>query len=309
MKLGNELISVVIPTHNRSKLLMRAIDSALNQTYNNIEIIVVSDGSTDDTDLVMELINAQNENLKYIPYHPGKGGNYARNIGVKAAEGEFVAFLDDDDEWHKDKLQKQIDVFNSNSEIGLVCTGIHAVYENEKVTTIFIPPAPLDSSKKILLGNCIGSTTTVMIKSALIKQDLFDESLEALQDYDLWIRLCQKTKVGVVKEPCVEYYNYKGTNQISQFTDRYKRATKHISDKYRDLIKELSKAEQKDRRIWNELLLAKKSIRNGNSKVARQYIKRAIKIKCTKQCLILWVASFFSPPFVRKVKSVLGSVL
>lgn len=309
MKFDSELISVVIPTHNRSKLLKRAISSALNQTYNNIEIIVVSDGSTDATDSVMELINAQNENVKYISYNPGKGGNYARNIGIKAAKGEFVAFLDDDDEWHTDKLQKQINVFNSNSEIGLVCTGIHAVYENEKATTIFIPQSPLDSSKKILLGNCIGSTTTVMVKSALIKQELFDENLEALQDYDLWIRICQKTKVGVVKEPCVEYYNYIGNNQVSQFTDRYKRATKRISHKYSDLIKELSQEEQKDRQIWNELLLAKKSIRNGNPKVARQYIKRAIKIKFTKQCLVLWIASFFSPPFVRKVKSVVGSVL
>lgn len=289
-----ELVSIVIPTHNRCDLLERAVNSALNQTYQNIEVIVVSDGSTDKTDELMTKLKDKSDKITYISYKPGKGGNYARNTGIKAANGEFVAFLDDDDEWHSDKIQKQVDIFNSDSQIGLVCTGIHAIYQDETATTIFIPPAKYDCSKEILFGNCIGSTTTVMVKNSLLTEEfMFDEKLEALQDYDLWIRLCQVTKVGVVKSPCVEYYNYIGNNQVSQFTDKYERAIAYISNKYQDKISVLSESEKIRREIYGEFLIAKKAIRNGTPKIARSYIKKASKKKLTKQAVVLWCASFF----------------
>jgi glycosyltransferase involved in cell wall biosynthesis len=94
----NVKVSVIIPTHNRAKLLERAIKSVLEQTYANFEIIVVSDGSTDETDLIMQKYKNQDARIKYISYYPAKGANHARNIGIKAAEGEYIAFLDDDDE-------------------------------------------------------------------------------------------------------------------------------------------------------------------------------------------------------------------
>ena len=86
------MVSVIIPTHNRFKLLFRAIESVINQTYNDIEIIVVSDGSTDDTDVFMQRY-LDNSRVKYISYSPARGGNYARNRGIEAAEGEYIACL------------------------------------------------------------------------------------------------------------------------------------------------------------------------------------------------------------------------
>ena len=117
-------ISVVIPTHNRVDLLPRAIKSVLEQTYKDIEIVVVSDGSTDGTDEYMKQY-ADNPNVKYISYHPGRGGNYARNAGFDAAKGEFVAFLDDDDEWGPTKIEKQVALMEADEEVGLVYTGIN----------------------------------------------------------------------------------------------------------------------------------------------------------------------------------------
>ncbi len=303
-KIDNPLISVVIPTHNRKDLLPRAIKSAQNQTYKNIEIIVVSDGSTDGTDEIMKEIENQDRRICYISYKPGKGGNYARNTGIKAAKGEYVAFLDDDDEWHKDKLEKQINIVKSDPSIGLVCCGINSITEGVDYVTKYIPPATYDSSKLILMKNCIGSTTTVMVRKDIFERSgLFDEELGALQDYDLWIRICQHTHVGVVKEPCVEYYNYKSSNQVSQYTDKYEKAVDRISSKYEDLADKLSEGEKKERHIWLELLLAKKCIRNGDPKGARIYVKKAQNLGATKETITCWFATWFSPDLVNRVKA------
>lgn len=301
---NNPLISVVIPTHNRKELLQRAIKSVQNQTYENIEIVVVSDGSTDGTDEIMKDIETQDKRISYISYKPGKGGNYARNTGINAARGEYVAFLDDDDEWHKDKLEKQINIVKSDPSIGIVCCGINSITEGADYVTKYIPPATYNSSNLIIMKNCIGSTTTVMVRKNLFEQSgLFDEELDALQDYDLWIRLCQYTYVGVVKEPCVEYYNYKTSNQVSQYTDKYERAVDRISSKYKDLVEALSDVEKKERHVWLQLLLAKKCIRNGDPKGARRYVKKAQKFGITKETITCWFATWFSPEFVNRIKA------
>jgi len=302
--IDNPLISVVIPTHNRKDLLPRAIKSAQNQTYGNIEIIVVSDGSTDGTDEIMKEIESHDNRITYISYKPGKGGNYARNTGIKAAKGEYVAFLDDDDEWHSDKLEKQINIVKSDPSIGLICCGINSITEGVDYVTKYIPPAEYDSSKLILMKNCIGSTTTVMVKKDIFEQSgLFDEELGALQDYDLWIRICQHTHVGVVKESCVEYYNYKSSNQVSQYTDKYEKAVERISTKYEGLVETLTEEEKKERHIWLQLLLAKKCIRNGDPKGARKFVKKAQKYGATKSTITCWFATWFSPDTVNRVKA------
>jgi len=296
------LISVVIPTHNRCDLISRAVNSARNQTYKNIEIIVVSDGSEDATDDVMEKIMKEDSRVRYHSYHPNRGGNVARNTGIKMAVEDYVAFLDDDDEWHSDKLEKQMKIIQENPEIGLVCTGTNSVTEGQKTVTVFIPPAKYDSSEFSLVRNCIGSTTTVMVKrELLLKVGLFDEQLGALQDYDLWVRLCRITKVGVVREACVEYNNSQSSNQISSYTDKYEKAVAYLDEKYKDWISELSKEDRDKRNIWFLLLLSKKAKRNGNPKLARQYAVKAGKVKPTKAVIACYGSTFFSGEFVNKV--------
>ncbi|MFW6015619.1 MAG: glycosyltransferase family 2 protein [bacterium] len=299
----SNFVSVVIPTHNRSHLIKRAVKSVLSQTFQNFEVIVVSDGSVDDTDKVMNDICEQDSRVKYISYFPAQGGNIARNRGIENAQYKYIAFLDDDDEWHSDKLEKQINLFQQNKNIGLVCTGINAIYVKENITISYIPTAPIDSSREILIKNCIGSTTTVMIKSELLKTcGKFDPELKALQDYDLWIRICQETMVGVVREPCVDYYNDLGNDQISQYTGKYIEATKHINRKYSRLLSTLSKREHKQRNIVFSLLIAKKGLRNGDKKVARKYALNALKIKVSFNPIMIFIASFFPYKFLLLIK-------
>ena len=118
MKDDNYKVSAIITTHNRLELLIKAINSVLNQTYENIELIIVDDNSTDGTRTYIQKLLLENKDISYIYISPddSKGGNYARNLGINAASGEYIAFLDDDDEWLVDKIQKQINFLKDKSK-------------------------------------------------------------------------------------------------------------------------------------------------------------------------------------------------
>lgn len=286
-------VSVVIPTHNRALLLERAIKSVLNQTYPIDEIIVVSDASEDNTDEMMNVLCREYSNVIFHSYRPGRGGNYARNCGIQMSKSKYVAFLDDDDEWHPYKIEKQIDLIKNNHKIGLVCTAMNVLHVKEGLKNIYIPPAPYDCEKDILMGNCIGSTTTVMVKKELFDiVGMFDEKLPALQDYDMWIRLAQITKVGVVNEPCVDYYNYPTTNQISSNTNKYIDAEKMITEKYKHLIGKLSNKDLSKRICYFDMMLSKKGMRNGQQRLAIIYGAKAFWARPCFNSMICFIAAF-----------------
>jgi glycosyltransferase involved in cell wall biosynthesis len=106
--LSREKISIIIPSYNREKLIIRSINSILNQTYQNIEVILIDDGSTDNTKKVISQI--KDKRFRYIKLRKNKGANVARNIGIQKAIGNYIAFQDSDDFFHSDKLEKQINI-------------------------------------------------------------------------------------------------------------------------------------------------------------------------------------------------------
>lgn len=297
------MISVVIPTHNRSDLLKRAVESVRKQSIEDIEIIIVSDGSTDDTDIVVENLKIEDSRINYISYKTPLGANTARNKGIEAASGVYVAFLDDDDEWAPKKLEKQLAVFQSDNSIGLVYTGSNLIYVHENIEYKNTPGHSGDLSKQILFNNIIGTTSTVMVKKAILDQtDYFDTSLGALQDYDLWIRICQLTKIGVVKEACINYYNYTGKKQISQQTDKYIKAIKYIENEHYELFSKLSKKEDKERKANFNMLLANKAMRNNSRKEGMKFSVLALRDKPSAKALIFTVLSLFKYSTVLKFR-------
>ena len=300
------MISVVIPTHNRADLLPRAIKSVLNQTIKDVEIIVVSDGSTDGTDALMHEFESQDKRIRYISYFPGRNGNYARNQGILASIGEYVAFLDDDDEWLPTKLEKQLKIMESDPEIGIVYTGTHNVYVDLGISYDSVPVQHGDLSKDILLYNIVGSTTTVMVrKSVLNKTGLFDENLGAMQDYDLWVRVCQVAKVGVVTEPLVNYYNYNNSGQISANVGKYELAYDKVNQKYEQLLNEkLSGEERKHKLACQMRALAIKALRNGNGKEARAYYVKSINYRFEIRSIWLYISTFLGYNTHLKLRSV-----
>jgi glycosyltransferase involved in cell wall biosynthesis len=183
------VISVIITTYNRSFLISRAIDSVLNQSLPPYEIIVVNDGSSDDTKRVLD----QYRDIKVINKKNG-GISSARNIGITKASGDYIAFLDDDDLWHRDKLKLQFalnSVFSHTDEIWL-----RNKIEVQQKSHHKKPDGWCFYDN---LEFCKISPSTVMIKRDIFKQvGLFDERLEVCEDYDMWLRILKSYPVQLL---------------------------------------------------------------------------------------------------------------
>ena len=214
LKTAMPQVSVIIPTHNRSDFLRSAIASVLNQTYQDYELIVVDDASTDNTaEAVAEF---SDKRIKLLRHETTKGGSAARNTGILASECDYIALLDDDDEWLPDKLSKQMEVLlSSPSEVGCVYTGyVDVSRSTEKTIGEYRPTQRGDLSKDLLAGNCVGSASSVLLKRECLKKvGLFDESLPCAQDYDLWIRIANEFLFECVSEPLFKYHVHE--NKIS----------------------------------------------------------------------------------------------
>ena len=276
-------ISAVITTHQRPVPLRRAVASAICQTYKAIEIIVVSDGRDPETDALMAEMLALDARIRYEVVDPPEGANAARNRGIETARGEWVAFLDDDDEWLPDKLRKQKDAVRSDPEAGIVYTAMRAVYEDEKRSYAYRSPYSGDLSRRILLRNYVGATSTVLARRAsVIECGMFDCRMPARQDYDLWIRLCQITRAAAVTDVCVNYFNERANRQTSRDVSRYVEAFRLIEAKYAALYSGLTVRERREYEYNKCKTLAMKGLRNGNKKEARRYALLALR--CGIQC-------------------------
>lgn len=238
------LVSIIITTHNRKEMLAKAIESVLNQTYKNLECIVVDDASTDGTrEYITEYINNNRICYYYIPKNESKGGNYARNVGLENASGDVIAFLDDDDEWLSTKIEKQLLKLSEENQF-VYCgrifgTGIefYKLYEEDIKNCKYKEG---DLSKEVLV-HVIGVTSTIMVKHQLIdKVGNFDEDLKAWQEYDLCIRLLQNTKAAIVRENLVLYrMQIEDKNRNTNNIDKWIESTKLIEKKYKELFKHL----------------------------------------------------------------------
>ena len=195
-------ISVVIPTYNRITLLPRAIDSVLSQNVSNIEVLVVDDGSSDDTE--QHIINQYPE-VTYIK-QANLGVSAARNSAIKQAKGEWIALLDSDDEWLEGKLIAQLNKLNQ--------TGLKVCHTQETWIRNGVRVNQMDKHKKIggfIFKNCLPlcamSPSSIMIHRDVFEDvGLFDESLPACEDYDLWLRITALYEVAYLEQACIRKY-------------------------------------------------------------------------------------------------------
>ena len=158
-------VSVIIPTYNRAHLLSRAIKSVLNQTFQDFEIIIVDDASTDDTDKLV--VSFHDSRVRYIQHEKNHGGGAVRNSAIKQAQGDYIAFLDSDDEWLPEKLEKQMKLFNGTSKkVGLVSAGAVDI-RNQIPYAYYIPKFRGDISRRILIKNCVGLTAIAVVRKGV----------------------------------------------------------------------------------------------------------------------------------------------
>lgn len=186
------LVSVIIPTYNRASLLPRAITSVFNQTYANLDVFIIADNCTDNTSQVLDDYR-NNSKIQIIELSENVGGAEARNIGLRRAKGEYIAFLDDDDEWHPEKLSAQIKIFEKKNDVCIV--GCNCLYKTKYGTykSNFIKNVNLD---KMLYRNELGSFAFCMIKKEYVEDLLISKELKACQDWELWIKILSKTSLN-----------------------------------------------------------------------------------------------------------------
>ena len=196
-------VSVIIPTYNRAHILMRAVDSVLAQTFQQIEILVIDDGSTDNTP---EMLNAYGGRIRVLSQENG-GVSLARNVGIQAASGQFIAFLDSDDAWMPDKLERQVAALTAQPQLPLCHTEEIWIRNGVRVN-------PKKKHRKrggyifpYCLPLCVISPSSSILRRELLDEvGLFDEHLPACEDYDLWLRITHTHEVVFLEEPLLVKY-------------------------------------------------------------------------------------------------------
>jgi glycosyltransferase involved in cell wall biosynthesis len=196
------LVSVVIPTYGRAQFLSQAVHSVLNQSYENIELLIVDDASPDPVvDQLDDLPSEQVVSVEFLRHEENKGANAARNTGIKSATGDYIAFLDDDDRWAEEKIARQVQTFaEADPDVGVVYTWLRV--ERPDGTTIHTPSSRGDIVEDLIRGQSLGQFSSVMVDtSAIAAAGMTDERFPIWQDREWFFRLATHCKFEVVPEP------------------------------------------------------------------------------------------------------------
>ena len=200
------LITVIIPTYNYGRFIGETISSILAQTYENLEVIVVDDGSKDNT---RQIVESFGEGVRYI-YQENAGVSAARNNGIRNSKGEFIAMLDADDIWLPYKLDKQMEFFEKNPSVGVVCCQTECINKDGEVLSRRNRKDHPDRKKlyeDLLFHNRVGGGSVGLIKKECFdKVGLFDERPEfkAVEDWDMWIKLAKIYHIRMLQEVLVQ---------------------------------------------------------------------------------------------------------
>jgi glycosyltransferase involved in cell wall biosynthesis len=209
------LVSVVIPTYNCAGFLGEAIRSVLAQTFQDFEIIVIDDASTDDTQAALQTFTSRVRSIR----QDRAGPSVARNRGILEAQGEWIAFLDADDLWRPTKLARQIQYGHDHPEAVLIYTdftrGPKPGANNESRLKDFKPRHPIDSFHALLAENFIATPTVLVRRDALARSGLFDPSLRGSEDLELWLRLARIGAFGFVDEVLADVRQHPGNTTRS----------------------------------------------------------------------------------------------
>ncbi|MBI4355948.1 MAG: glycosyltransferase [Candidatus Omnitrophica bacterium] len=195
-------VSVVVPTYNRAHLIPEALESIWAQTYRDLEVIVVDDGSTDDT---REILRPWWPRLRYI-YQPNQGCAAARNRGISLARGTYVAFLDSDDRWLPDKLAQQVAWLEAHSKAGLVYSRLWRYVLGRDAEREICPRELPATFLDVLRGSGFIPTSTVMVRRRCLEAvGLFDVSLPVAEDWDLWLRIARRYPIAALPAVLAEH--------------------------------------------------------------------------------------------------------
>jgi len=231
------MFSVVIPVHNKAPHVARSIQSVLDQTYKNFEMIIINDASTDDS--MDEVSKFDDPRIRVFQRNePGPGGYAARNLGIEKANAEWIAFLDADDVWLSEKLAKQICYIKEAKEniVGLATGSYIFDFERNTKLSEHIPNKPSYITQELLYRNYLrGFSSFIFKKEAALTNDGFDESFPAMQDMDFYISLSMNGEIHVIQDTLV-YVRIDNSDRISKNFNKKYQAALELHQKYYKVI-------------------------------------------------------------------------
>ncbi|MGQ3412223.1 glycosyltransferase family 2 protein [Natrinema sp. LN54] len=276
-------VSVIIPTYNRAATLSRAIDSALEQTIDDLEVVVVDDGSTDDTDSVLAAYD--DPRVRPVVHATNRGANVARNTGLEHARGEYVAFLDSDDEWHPEKLERQFAALEGRSDdwVGVYCDSTYDLSGTggrlRSVAASVLARSddePTREGNEELVGEILadnvqpGAGSTLLVRTDVASAaGGFDEDLDRFQDPEFCLRVLEHGKLAYVDEALVrrEETGYPSADVIANASEQYLSTYEDEVERFEDEGYEI--------RSSHALVLAKRYVAEGRFLRGAWYLRTA----------------------------------
>jgi len=272
----NPRVSIIVPTYNSEKFIKRAIDSILNQTFQDFEIIIIDDASMDKTVEIVKNYCEKDKRIKLFQLNENSGGPAKPfNVGIKNSSGEFVAFLESDDEWLSKKLEKQIEIFEKFSNVGLVSCWAYRVFEDGSKKFFKNYNGILSKDKWCLFwtkGGIISPSTIIVNRKIFDNVGVFDEKIKASTDLDFYMRVIKKYDFYFVTEYLVNYYETHESLSKKQFWIKWIPEIEYILKKYEADFEKCPKAKSNFLKTLGSCYLLQ-----GEYLRARKYLLEAIK--------------------------------
>jgi glycosyltransferase involved in cell wall biosynthesis len=282
------VVSVIIPTYNRAHYISEAIQSVLGQSYQEFEIIVIDDGSTDNTREVMDSL--KDPRLKYF-FQENQGVCVARNNGINVSNGEYIYFLDSDDILLENALEKQVQVLDRHPDVALSHGRAYPMDERGHVFDLNknkpknIRPGVYQGIKEISnflrYGNYFNPTLTIVRRSSIIDVGLFDPAFSSgSEDFELWVRLAKKYAVSYIVDPVAKCRVHSSSMSASRDLDEIEKSHHRIFESvFNDVaLGSLFSSQRSKTYFYLHLRLASYAFGGGKMKISRNYLFKALKI-------------------------------
>lgn len=275
------MVSVIIPAYNREKSVAAAVNSVLAQTWRDLELLLIDDGSTDDTAKVVRGID--DPRLKYI-YQANAGACAARNHGIELARGEYIAFHDSDDIWHEDKLEKQMKALLENDADIVICK----LREIKQDGSVYLMPQGIGEGFMNPVVTLVGiGTQTIVGKRKVFEQFRFDPEIPRFQEFELMYRASKVYSVYCVDEGLVDYYI--GADSISSNPEKLYQACELILKKHPELPEQFPKMLAD---MGASLKMAGDQVCRRGDKGYKKYVLRATEYKKTFKMKVVRAAVY-----------------
>lgn len=285
-------VSVVIPTFERPDFLRGAIETALNQTHENLEVVVVDDGSS--SSYAAEIVKEHPDLVRHITHTENRGLSAARNTGVKESTGDYIAFLDDDDRWHRTKISRQVSALEKDGEAGLATCLVTSISPENQIIHCETSTPSGDCSDELLVGNYIGTPSRILVRRTCFTDvGGFDESLTTKQDWDFYLRACQDWRVAAVEDHLCFRTVHESMSSSPKIAER---DNKVILEKHEELIRERSLLDKARAEVAERV--GSGHLKAGNMKKARKYLKTSFSLSPTKRRGLMLSVAFTHPKLV-----------